>query len=178
MEAALDHTDWRDRFRTLFDGTLRSEASWARPNRRFLPHGVYLPGWRRAGAGRVAFVLDTSGSISARELAVYVGNLLGIIEETGPEQVAIIQCDAEVRRVDYLGPGETVDGIEVHSRGGTRFQPAFDWIAASGFAPHVIVYATDLDSSDQPDDPGTPVIWLTPGRGRTVPFGDIVAVTP
>lgn len=178
VEAALDRADWRDRFRTLFDGTLRSDASWARPNRRFLPHGVYLPGWRRAGAGRVAFVLDTSGSISARELALYVGNLLGIIEETGPEQVAIIQCDAEVRRVDYLGPGETVDRIEVHGRGGTRFQPAFDWIAESGFAPHVIVYATDLESSDQPDDPGTKVIWLTPSRGRQVSFGDIVEITP
>ena len=176
VEAALDRTDWRDRFRTLFDGTMRSEASWSRPNRRFLPLGVYLPGWRRAGAGRVAFVLDTSGSISGRELAVYVASLLGIIEETGPEQVAIIQCDAEVRRVDYLGPGETVDRIEVHGRGGTRFQPAFDWIAESGFAPHVIVYATDLDSSDRPEEPGTPVIWLTPTRGRPVPFGDIVEV--
>ena len=178
VEAALDRADWRDRFRTLFDGTMRSDASWARPNRRFLPRGIYLPGWRRAGAGRVAFVLDTSGSISARELAIYVANLLGIIEETGPEQVAIIQCDAEVKRVDYLGPGETTDRIEVHGRGGTRFQPAFDWIAESGFAPHVIVYATDLDSSDRPTDPGTPVIWLTPTRGRSVPFGEIVEVAP
>ena len=123
-------------------------------------------------------MLDTSGSISARELAIYVANLLGIIEETGPEQVAIIQCDAEVKRVDYLGPGETTDRIEVHGRGGTRFQPAFDWIAESGFAPHVIVYATDLDFSRSAGRSGTPVIWLTPTRGRSVPFGEIVEVTP
>jgi predicted metal-dependent peptidase len=178
VEAALDRVDWRDRFRTLFDGTLRSEASWARPNRRFLPQGVYLPGWRRGGAGRVAFVLDTSGSISARELATYVANLLGLIEETGPEQVAIIQCDTTVKQVDYLGPGESIDRIEVLGRGGTRFQPAFDWIAASGFDPHIIVYATDLASRDQPNDPGVPVIWLTPTRGRAAPFGEIVDITP
>jgi predicted metal-dependent peptidase len=178
VEAALDRADWRDRFRTLFDGALRSEASWARPNRRLLPHGLYLPGWRRAGAGRIAFVLDTSGSISARELAIYLGNLLGLIEETGPGQVAVIQCDSEVRRVEYLGPGETVDCLEVAGRGGTRFQPAFDWIADSGFQPQVIVYATDLVSSDQPADPAIPVIWLTPTQGRAVPFGDVVEVTP
>ena len=177
VEAALDRADWRDRFRTLFDGTLRSEASWARPNRRFLPQGLYLPGWRRAGAGRVAFVLDTSGSISAPELSVYVGNLLGLIEETGPEQIAIIQCDTAVKQVDYLGPGETVDRIEVHGRGGTLFQPAFTWIIESGFGPHIIVYATDLASRDTPTDPGVPVIWLTPSRGRAVPFGEIVEVT-
>ncbi len=174
VETATDRVDWQDKFRTTFDGTLRGDVSWSRPNRRFLPHRIYLPGWRRTGAGRVAFVLDTSGSISARELAVYTAGVLGILEETGPEQIALIQCDVEVRDVVYLDPGERFDRIEVVGRGGTRFQPAFDWIAASGFAPQVIVYATDLCCIEVPTDPGVPVIWLTPMRGRSVPFGDIV----
>ena len=59
---------------------------------------------------------------------------------------------------------------------GTRFQPAFDWIAESGFGADAIVYATDLHCSDQPQDPGVPVIWLTPTRNRTMPFGEIVPV--
>jgi predicted metal-dependent peptidase len=174
IEAATDRVDWRDKFRMTFDGTLRGEVSWARPNRRFIQHGLYLPGWRRTGAGRVAFVLDTSGSISADELAVYTAGVLGILEETGPEQLALIQCDTEVRHVTYLQAGEGFDRIEVIGRGGTRFQPAFDWIAESGFAPSAIVYATDLLCNDTPADPGTPVIWLTPTRGRTMPFGEIV----
>ena len=176
IEAATDRVDWRDKFRMTFDGTLRGEVSWARPNRRFIQHGLYLPGWRRTGVGRVAFVLDTSGSISAHELAVYTAGVLGILEETGPEQLALIQCDTEVRHVTYLQAGEGFDRIEVMGRGGTRFQPAFDWIAEFGFAPSVIVYATDLLCSDTPEDPGLPVIWLTPTRGRTAPFGEIVAV--
>jgi len=177
IEAAADRVDWRDKFRLSFDGTLRGEVSWARPNRRFIQHGLYLPGWRRSGAGRVAFVLDTSGSISARELAVYTAGVLGILEETGPEQVALIQCDTEVRHVAYLQPGETFDRIEVVGRGGTRFQPAFDWINESGFGPNVIVYATDLVCCETPEDPGVPVIWLTPSRGRAIPFGTIVEVS-
>jgi predicted metal-dependent peptidase len=177
IEAAADRVDWRDKFRMSFDGTLRGEVTWARPNRRFIQHGLYLPGWRRSGAGRVAFVLDTSGSISARELAVYTAGVLGFLEETGPEQVAVIQCDTEVRHVAWLQPGETFDRIEVVGRGGTRFQPAFDWIAASGFGPNVIVYATDLICCETPEDPGVPVIWLTPSRGRAIPFGTIVEVT-
>jgi predicted metal-dependent peptidase len=177
IEAATDRVDWQDKFRITFDGTLRGDITWSRPNRRFLPCGIYLPGLRRAGAGRVAFVLDTSGSISARELAVYTAAVLGILEETGPEQVALIQCDTQVRHVAYLEPGESFDTIEVIGRGGTRFQPAFDWIAESGFAPAVIVYATDLGSVDVPEDPGIPVVWLTPTRSRAVPFGDVVEVS-
>ena len=118
VEIATDRVDWRDKFRMAFDGVLRGEVSWARPNRRFIRHGVYLPGWRRTGAGRIAFVLDTSGSISAAELSVYTAAVLGILEETGPEAVALIQCDAEVQRVDTIQPGESFDRIEVHGRGG------------------------------------------------------------
>ena len=68
VEASLDRVD----------GTLRSEASWSRPNRRYVQHGIFLPAWQRTGAGTVAFVLDTSASISAQELALYSGSLLGI----------------------------------------------------------------------------------------------------
>ena len=64
IEIATDRVDWRDKFRMAFDGVLRGEVGWARPNCRFIQHGMYLPGWRRTGAGRVGFVLDTSGSIS------------------------------------------------------------------------------------------------------------------
>ena len=177
VEIAADRVDWRDKFRMAFDGVLRGEVSWARPNRRFIQHGVYLPGWRRTGAGRIAFVLDTSGSISADELSVYTAAVLGILEETGPEAVALVQCDAEVQRVDIIQSGESFDRIEVHGRGGTRFQPAFDWIAKSDFGADAIVYATDLHCSDQPQDPGLPVIWLTPTRNRTMPFGEIVPVS-
>ena len=177
VEIATDRVDWRDKFRVAFDGILHREVSWARPNRRFMQHGMYLPGWRRTGAGRVGFVLDTSGSISANELSVYTAAVLGILEETGPEVVALIQCDAEVQRIDYVQPGESCDRIEVHGRGGTRFQPAFDWIAESGFGADAIVYATDLNCSDQPQDPGVPVIWLTPTSNRTMPFGEIVPVS-
>lgn len=178
VEAATDRVDWRDKFRMTFDGTLRGEISWTRPNRRFIQHGLYLPAWRRTGAGRIAFVLDTSGSISAAELSVYTAAVLSILEETAPEQVALIQSDTEVRHVAYLQPGESFTHIEVFGRGGTFFQPAFDWIANTDYRPNAIVYATDLKSSDTPQDPGCPTIWLTPTRGRSVPFGDVVEVSP
>jgi predicted metal-dependent peptidase len=176
INVATNKVDWRDKFRISFDGLLRGEVSWTRPNRRFVQHGLYLPGWRRIGPGRIAYVLDTSGSISAHELAIYTAGVLGILEETAPEEIALIQCDARVRHVDYLQPGETFDRIEVHGRGGTRFQPAFDWIADSGLEFRAVIYATDLDCTDEPQDPGLPIIWLTPKHHRTMPFGEIVEV--
>jgi predicted metal-dependent peptidase len=90
----------------------------------------------------------------------------------------LIQCDAEIRRVDYLDPGETFERIEVEGRGGTQFQPAFDWVSQNASDANIIIYATDLRSSDTPENPGIPVIWLTPTRGKTMPFGEIIHVKP
>jgi len=176
INVTTNQIDWSDKFRISFDGLLRAEVSWTRPNRRFVQHGLYLPGWRRVGPGRIAFVLDTSGSISPEELALYTAGVLGILEETGPEEVVLVQCDARVQHVAYLRAGETFDAVEVRGRGGTLFQPAFDWITDSGLAFSAIVYATDLDCIDEPQDPGVPVIWLTPNDNRTMPFGEIVHV--
>lgn len=68
--------------------------------------------------------------------------------------------------------------IEVHGRGATHFQSACDWIAESRSDPSAVVYATGLLYSDVPRDPGVPVIWLTPKRGRTVKLGEIIHVSP
>lgn len=177
-EAAADREDWRDRLRLVFDGTLRGEPSWSRPNRRFVAHGLCLPGWARSGAGTVVFAVDTSGSIGGRELSAYVGNAAAVLEETGPTELILVQCDAAVQKVDRFRPGETIDRIEVQGRGGTRFQPVFDWVAENAPDARAVIYATDLACFDRPADPGIPVIWLTPTRGGAMPFGEVVHVTP
>ena len=92
VEATSGRSDWRDRFRCLSDGLFRHELSWARPNRRFLPHGLYLPGAARAGIGTIAIVLDTSGSITEPELARYTGEILALLEEALPDELLLIQC--------------------------------------------------------------------------------------
>lgn len=176
IEASADRENWLDRLRVAFDGTLRGDPNWSRPNRRFIAHGIHLPGWTRAGAGLIVFAVDTSGSIRERELEVYIGNAAGVLEETGPREMVLLQCDAAIQKVDSFRPGEAIDVVEVAGRGGTRFQPVFDWVQE--FAPdaRAIVYATDLDCYDAPTDPGIPVIWLTPSTGRTMPFGEIIHV--
>jgi predicted metal-dependent peptidase len=175
VAASLDRVDWRDRFKTIAGGAVRSRISWSRPNRRFVQHGLVLPSMTAAGPGRVACVLDVSGSLTAAELAAHTGTIVGLIEETRPDEVALIQCDAKVTRIDFLSSGETPDTIEVKGGGGTRFQPAFDWIAEN-FPADLIVYATDLECFDKPEDPGVPTIWVTPSTHRKGIFGDTIVI--
>jgi hypothetical protein len=91
---------------------------------------------------------------------------------------ALRRCGAAARHVDYVPRGVALDQIEVHGRGVPKVQPAFDWMANFSPAFNAISYATDLDSSGNPEDPGPQVIWPAPKRNRTIPFGEIVTVTP
>ena len=178
IEAAPGRIDWRDRLRHLSDDWSRDGLTWARPNRRHLPHGLYLPAPERIGIGRIAAVLDTSGSIPAEDLAAYLGEMRALLEEAMPEELILLQCDTAVRRVEQLRPGDDLARIAIEGRGGTLFQPAFDWILERAPSTRAIVYLTDLDCADRPQDPGLPVVWLSPCRHRAMPFGEIVHLAP
>jgi predicted metal-dependent peptidase len=172
VHASQQRPDWEGRFAREFAGIAQARQAWSRPNRRHIQNGLWLPGRRKSGSGEVAFVVDTSGSIDAVTLAKIAGAAVGVVEETGPSRLVMIQCDSSVKDVQEFGPGDAPHDIVVRGRGGTRLQPAFDWIAANMDAD-AIVYATDLDSVDQPSDPGVAVTWLVIGS-KTPGFGTVV----
>jgi predicted metal-dependent peptidase len=171
LKAAFYRGTWENALAMTMNGLTQDISTWSRPNRRYIQSGIYMPGRIRTGSGCVVFVLDTSGSILASDLKRYAGAATRLIEETEPSDLIIVQCDSSVKHVQYLQTGETIDAIQLYGRGGTRFIPAFDWIRDNVDAD-AIIYATDLDSFDTPQDPGIPTIWLTTNNRRRVPFGE------
>ena len=55
--------DWRAVLREFVSAHARNDYSWARPNRRFIAQGLYLPGLHSEELGDVVLAVDTSGSI-------------------------------------------------------------------------------------------------------------------
>ena len=129
IEIATDRVDWRDEFRMAFDGVLRGEVSWARPIAASSGTGCICQAGVALGPVKSASCSIRRARSRRMSCRSTPRRCSAFSEETGPEVVALIQCDAHVQRVDTIQPGESFDQIEVHGRGGTRFQPAFDWIA-------------------------------------------------
>ena len=175
VAASASRVDWRDRFATSLSGMCSTRACHSRPNRRFVQAGIILPSTRRHGPQCVAYVMDTSGSIGMAEHRAHLGVARSMLEDLAPRELLVIQCDTEVRRVDSLQPGDSLDEIKLAGGGGTLFVPAFEWIAEHADAD-AIVYATDLASSDRPEDPGVQTIWLTPRTNRLAPFGETIVI--
>jgi predicted metal-dependent peptidase len=173
-ESRQPQQDWRTILRDFVAATAPSDYRWTPPNRRYIASGLYLPSVERRGLGEVVIAVDTSGSIGKRELEQFAAEISAISEETQPEAIHVVYCDAAVQCVQQFGPAEPVQ-LEPKGGGGTDFRPAFEWVAENDFAPVCLIYLTDFCCDSFPETPEYPVLWVTDSR-ETAPFGETVRI--
>jgi predicted metal-dependent peptidase len=172
--AAEAAVDWRELLRRLWSETTPADYSWMRPNRRHIWQGIYLPGTVREGVGEVAIAVDCSGSVSARQLALFEAEIRSIIEGQRPERVYVLYFDAVVHKVETYEAGQRID-LNPVGGGGTEFGPCFEWLDGRGIQPQSLVFLTDLYGSFPSSAPAYPVLWASTG-GRKAPFGEVISM--
>ena len=121
----------------------------------------------------LAVALDTSGSCCGQIMTGFLEELMAILRDAGGPKVelTLIQCDAEVQKVQTLTREDTVegllDGFEIYGCGGTDFCPVFDYIEEQHQSPEGkrfrgLLYLSD-GYGDFPDKaPDYPVAFLFP----------------
>jgi predicted metal-dependent peptidase len=124
--------------------------------------------------GEIVIAVDTSGSIGKRELEQFAGEISAISEETQPEAVHVVYCDAAVQSSQEFAASEPVR-LEPRGGGGTDFRPVFEWVARTDIAPVCLIYLTDLCCHSFPEAADYPVLWVTDSR-RMAPFGETVRI--
>ena len=114
-----------------FIRTCRGEAySWMRPNRRYVAHGVYLPG-RQDKIFHGIVALDTSGS-TVKALPRFTAELAGLLKSFGKNSLTILECDATIQHVWTVSCNDPMPDLEKYTfkgGGGTNFTPAFKYIS-------------------------------------------------
>jgi predicted metal-dependent peptidase len=174
QESRRSQQDWREILRHFVSACSPHDYRWTPPNRRFISSGMYLPSIEGSGLGTIVIAVDTSGSIGERQLQQFAGEISSICDETHPESIMVIYCDAEVQGVEELEPSAPVE-LAPKGGGGTDFRPVFNWIEDKSVLPTCLIYLTDLCCHSYPDPPEYPVLWVTDGR-RIAPFGETLQV--
>ncbi len=174
-ESRESKQDWRAILRDFIAATAPSDYRWTPPNRRYIASGLYLPSVERRGLGEIVIVVDTSGSIGKRELEQFAAEISAISEETQPEAIHVVCCDAAVQSVQEFRASEPVK-LDPRGGGGTDFRPAFKWVTQKDIPPACLIYLTDLCCDSFPETPDYPVLWVTESR-RTAPFGETIRIT-
>lgn len=182
-EALQPKVDWRDVLREFVTRSVRSatpcDYSWARPNRRFVAAGMYLPGHISHALGDIAVLIDTSGSVGPNELARFAAELSGIVESHPGTALTLIYHDHDVQHVQHWGPQDGPlypSSLEAKGGGGTSHVPAFNYINEHLDRPTCVICFTDLMSLFPPA-PAYPVLWVAVNAGGAKgPFGTTVEV--
>jgi predicted metal-dependent peptidase len=132
-----------------------------------------LPGTKDDYGPTFVFALDTSGSMSIRELEKLLSVFRWCCKKFG--RTELIQCDADVHQVLKDFGSKTV--IQVKGRGGTNFKPVFEYIAKKYKNKiDLLIYGTDLYGDFPDDKPPYNVVWVVPEKSNKdkVPFGKVV----
>jgi predicted metal-dependent peptidase len=173
-EILTPKVDWRDVLQRFVQKAKNDERSFARPNRRFLQQGLYLPTITGEVLGELVFAVDMSGSIGQDECDQFAAECRTVFEGGRPEKLHLIFFSHEVCAHDTIErDGDFV--FNARGGGGTAFSPVFKHIEEQGIDPAAIVFLTDLCCSDFGDQPACPVLWVST-HANSAPFGEVVMV--
>lgn len=140
--------DWKSYLRRFAGGSTQmfTKKTRRKYNKRYEDN----PGLKIKPKRHILFAVDTSGSVSTKELQECYGELHHI-HKTGTE-ITIIQCDTAI---SYIGKFNYRDEPVIHGRGGTSFQPVIDYYNENLHKYTCLMYFTDGEAPNP-----------TPARGR------------
>lgn len=163
---------WQKVLERFVSKRAKTDRTFAKPNRRFLAQGMYLPTLSGESLGKVAIAVDCSGSISDAVLQEFAAEIHAIKTTMRPSSIDVYYFDSEVSHEESYSPDEDLD-IRAHGGGGTAFSPVINAINAKPDLPVCCVFLTDLYCSDFGDAPEYPVLWVTNGATES-PWGEVV----
>ena len=171
-EVLQPKVDWRDVLRRFVQKAKTDERTFARPNRRFLSQGLYLPSVTGEVLGEIVIAVDCSGSIGQREINEFATEVKSLKEDGNPSALHVVYFDSEVSHYEYFGRDDEVH-IEAHGGGGTAFSPIFKYLDDNAIVPVACVVLTDLCCDDFGNVPDYPVLWVS-NHSDKAPWGEVV----
>ena len=131
-------------------------------------HDFIFPSLRSEQLNTVV-ALDTSGSVTDKELRTFVSELNAIKGQVRA-RITLLGCDSELAK-DNIEVFEPWDEIRLPDffigGGGTSFDPVFDWVTNMDIKPDLLIYFTDGKAKFPKQSDFKvffPVIWMIKGK--------------
>lgn len=137
--------DWRQLLRMSIQSIMKSNYSFARPNRKSQHSGAILPGLLNEETIDVSACIDMSGSISDAMAKDFISEVKGIMDEYKDFKLKLWCFDTEVYNYAEF-EGDNADDImsyEAKGGGGTDFMANWAFMRDQGIEPKRLIMFTD-----------------------------------
>lgn len=170
MEAKVD---WREQLREFVQTTCagKDESTWRRPNKRYMPLGIYLPSTYSEAVEELVIGVDTSGSVGGKELQEFMSEVVGLCTQVLPSKAHLIYWDSDVAAHEVYGVAD-YDSLATTTKpkggGGTRAACVADYLTQNSIKPQAVIMLTDGYNSSW-GNWTCPVLWVIVGGNTVVP---------
>lgn len=167
--------DWKELLRRFISRIAKNDYTWSPPNTRFIHRGLYLPSLKSEEIGDVVIAIDSSGSVSEKELQQFASEVNSILEEYDT-MTTVIYCDSRIGKVEEFKQDDLPIVFDIPGRGGTAFKPPFAYTEEHDLDPACFIYLTDMECHSFPEEPDFPVLWISTQEYEEPPFGEMVVL--
>jgi len=165
--------DWRQLLQRYLTARTKTDYSWARPNKRFMPKH-YLPSLYSETIGEITIAIDTSGSITQEELTEILTEIEGIRETYKPPKLTLIDCDYKIHGIHDLDEFTDIHNIKFKGDGGTSFNPVINYCNEN--PPAVLIYFTDLYADAIDEHVEYDIIWVCNSNHKAPEIGETIYI--
>jgi predicted metal-dependent peptidase len=167
--------NWRELLRMQLESTIKSDYTWMRNSRRGWHMDAVMPGMKLDPMIDIAVSIDASGSMGARMLRDFLGEVAGIMEQFPNYRIHVLSFDTEVYNPQQFDSEnlDDITGYEIMGGGGTDFDCVFQYFKENEIEPKRHIMFTDgYPNGSWGDEQYCDTVFIMHGTTSIVPpFG-------
>jgi predicted metal-dependent peptidase len=169
--------DWRELLRMNIQSIIKSNFSFARPNRKSQMSGAVLPGMMNEETIDICCAIDMSGSISDKQAKDFISEVKGIMDEYTDFKLRLWCFDTDVYNLAEFSSdnADDITDYEVKGGGGTAFEANWEFMKDNEIEPKRFVMFTDgYPCGDWGDEDYCETLFIIHGNDSIIPpFGQV-----
>ena len=170
--------NWRQLLRMNIQSIVKSNYTFARPNRKSQHSGAILPGLSTAETIDIVVAIDTSGSISNEQAKDFLSEVKGIMDEYVNFKLDLLCFDTKIYNYSQF-TGDNSDELadyKVRGGGGTNFMCVWDFLKEENIEPKKLIMFTDMEPYGSFGDPDyCDTMFIAHGTTSIIaPFGQTI----
>jgi predicted metal-dependent peptidase len=169
--------NWRELLQQQIESTVKSDFTWARPSRRSWHMDAVMPGMKPGEQIDVVIGIDTSGSITDKDLKVFLSEIKGIMESYDEYRIHVVGWDTDTHNSEVFTSDnlESIESFEPGGGGGTDPHCVWRWLQDNEIEPKKLIMFTDycfFGWSPEEVENYCDTVWIIKGNKEAEPeFG-------
>jgi predicted metal-dependent peptidase len=149
-------------------------STYAKPNRRYMSSGMYMPSGVSEQVEELVIAIDTSGSIGQLELTRFLSEIEGVVQNVKPRAIRLLYWDTKVCGDELYGEGHTEVSMLTESTkpvggGGTDINCVNEYMKEQQINPQAIIVFTDGYLGGDWGTWDKPVLWCIIDNNSAAP---------